>query len=170
MKAIQFIQLTVNGVHQAMVNDVKALTPAQLVWKPAPGANPIGFLFWHTARVEDMAVSGWQKKTPVWEEDKWYEKLGLDAKVYGGGFQEPDVDKVAKLPADIITAYVEKVFRNTGIYIQSLDEDKLDFAPNPERPNVTIGLMLGNYIIGHGWWHLGEIRYVKGMQGITAGR
>ncbi|MDO9333952.1 MAG: DinB family protein [Dehalococcoidales bacterium] len=170
MKAIQFILLTVNGMHQAMVNDVKTLTPAQLVWKPAPGANPIGFLFWHTARVEDMAVSGWQKKTPVWEEDKWYEKLGLDAKVYGGGFQEPDVDKVARLPADIITAYVEKVFRNTGIYIQSLDEDKLDFAPNSERPNITIGLMLGNYIIGHGWWHLGEIRYIKGMQGMTAGR
>jgi hypothetical protein len=170
MKAIQFILLTVNGMHQAMVNDVKTLTPVQLVWKPAPGANPIGFLFWHTARVEDMAVSGWQKKTPVWEEDKWYEKLSLDAKVYGGGFQEPDVDKVARLPADIITAYVEKVFRNTGIYIQSLDEDKLDFAPNQERPNVTIGLMLGNYIIGHGWWHLGEIRYIKGMQGMTAGR
>ncbi|HEX9896663.1 MAG TPA: DinB family protein [Dehalococcoidales bacterium] len=170
MKAIQFIQLTVNGMHQAMVNDVKVLTPEQLAWKPASNANPVGFLFWHTARVEDMAVSGWQKKTPIWEEDKWYEKLGLDAKVYGGGFQEPDVDKVARLPLDIVTAYVEKVFRNTGIYIQSLDEDKLDFAPNPERPNITIGLMLGNYIIGHGWWHLGEIRYIKGMQGMTAGR
>jgi hypothetical protein len=170
MKAIQFILLTVNGMHQAMLNDVKTLTTAQLAWKPASGANPIGFLYWHTARVEDNAVSAWQKKTPVWEEDKWYEKFGLDAKVYGGGFKEPDVDNVARIPLDIVTAYVEKVFRNTSIYIQSLDEDKLDFAPNPERPNITIGLMLGNYIIGHGWWHLGEIRYIKGMQGMSAGR
>jgi len=170
MKAIQFILSTVNGMHQAMINDVKTLSLAQLTWKPAPGANPIGFLYWHTARVEDMAVAGWQKKVPVWDEDKWYEKLGLDSKAYGGGFQEPDVDKVARLSADIVLAYVEKVFRNTGIYVQGLDEDKLDFPPNPERPNVTIGLMLGNYIIGHGWWHLGEIRYIKGMQGMSAGR
>jgi hypothetical protein len=170
MRAIQFILLTVNGMHQAMVNDVKTLTPAQLAWKPAPGANPVGFLFWHTARVEDMAVSGWQKKQPIWEEDKWYEKLGLEAKDYGGGFKDPDVDRVAKMPLDIVTAYVEKVFRNTSTYIQALDEDKLDSPPNPERPNITIGMMLGNYIIGHGWWHLGEIRYIKGMQGMSAGR
>ena len=115
-------------------------------------------------------MSGWQKKTPIWEEDKWHEKLGLEARDYGGGFKDPDVDRVARMPLDIVTAYVEKVFRNTGIYIQSLDEDKLDFPPNPERPNVTIGAMLGNYIIGHGWWHLGEIRYIKGMQGMSAGR
>lgn len=170
MRAIEFIHMTVNGMHQAMVNDVKTLTPEQLAWKPAPGANPVEFLLWHTARVEDRAVGGLQNKTPVWEEDRWYEKLGLEVKDYGGGFKDPDVDKVAKLPLDIVIAYVEKVFRNTEIYIQSLDEDKLDFPPNPERPNFTVGMMLGNYIIGHGWWHLGEIRYVKGMQGVSAGR
>lgn len=170
MNTVQFIQITVNGLHQAMVNDVKILKPEQLKWKPAPKANPIGFLFWHYARVEDMMVSNWQKKTSVWEEDKWYEKLGLDAKVYGTGFQEPDVDKVAVLPLDIVTAYADKVFRNTMVYIQSLDEDRLDFAPNPERPNTTIGVMVSNFIIAHGWWHLGEIRYVKGLQGMPSAR
>jgi hypothetical protein len=170
MNAVQFILMTVNGMHHAMVDDVKMLTPAQLAWKPAPGANPVGFLYWHIARVEDMVIAGWQKKTSVWDEDRWYEKLGLDASAYGTGFQEPDVDKVARLPLETVTQYVEKVFRNTGIYVQSLDEDKLDFPPNPERPKVTIGAMLGNYIIGHGWWHLGEIRYIKGMQGMSAGR
>ncbi|MDP2919170.1 MAG: DinB family protein [Dehalococcoidia bacterium] len=170
MKAIPFIQLTVNGMHTAMVNDVKALTKEQLAWKPAPKTNPVGFLFWHTVRVEDTMVSNWTKKTSVWEEDRWFEKLGLDAKVYGTGFQEPDVDKAAQLPIDQVIAYAEKVFRNTDAYIGSLDEDKLDFAPNPERPNFTIAVMVANFLIAHGWWHLGEIRYVKGMQGMGAAR
>ncbi len=166
MKAIQFILQTVSGLHQAAVNDVKALKPEQLTWKPAPKANSIGFLFWHAARVEDTFVSQWQKKTTVWDEDRWYDKFGLDAKAYGGGFQEPEVDMVGKLPLDQVIAYAEKVHRNTEIYIRSLDEDKLDYAPNPERPNWTIGMMLNNFVIAHGWWHLGEIRYVKGMLGM----
>jgi hypothetical protein len=166
VKAIQFIHSTVNSMHQALLNDVKALEPEQLKWKPAPKTNPIGFLFWHAVRLEDNTVSGWQKKTPVWEEDRWYTKFNLDAKAYGTGFQEADVDKIAKLPLEQVIAYAEKVFRNTEIYIRSLDEDKLDFTPNPERPNWTIGTMLNSFVIAHGWWHLGEIRYIKGMLGM----
>jgi hypothetical protein len=160
----------VAGMHRAMTDDVKDLKKEQLIWKPAPRSNPIGFLFWHAVRVEDNMVSNWQKKVTVWEEDRWYEKLGLDAKQYGTGFQDPDVDKVAKLPLDQVLAYSDKVFRATDVYLRTLDEDKLDFAPNPERPRFTIALMIANFIIAHGWWHLGEIRYVKGLQGMPAAR
>lgn len=170
MDAIQFILTAVNGLHQALINDVKTLTVDQLKWKPAAKANPIGFLLWHAIRVEDNAVTSWQKKASVWEEDKWYEKMGLDAKVYGTGFGEMDVDKIAKLSLNLLNEYAEKVFRNTASYIQSLEDDKLDFAPNVERPNWTIGFMINNFIIAHGWWHLGEIRYVKGLQGMPAPR
>ncbi len=170
MNAVQFILTAVNGLHQAMVNDVKTLTPEQLKWKPAANANPVGFLFWHAARVEDNAVSGWQKKSSIWEEDRWYEKMGLDAKVFGTGFGEAEVEKIARLPLNLVIEYAEKVFRNSATYIQSLEADKLDFAPNQERPNWTIGMMINNFIIAHGWWHLGEIRYVKGLQGMPSPR
>jgi len=170
MNAVQFIQSMVNTMHRALLDDVKGLTPEHLKWKPAPKANPIGFLCWHIVRVEDQMVSGWQRKTPTWEEDKWYEKLGLDAKGFGTGFQEPEVDRVALLPLNEVTAYADRVFQNTMAYIQTLDEAKLDFAPNPERPNWTMALMVSNFIIAHGWWHLGEIRYIKGMQGMPAAR
>lgn len=170
MNATQFILSSVNGLHQAMINDVKILNAEQLKWKPAAKANPIGFLFWHAVRVEDNTVAGWQKKSTVWEEDKWYEKMGLDAKVYGTGFGEEDVNKIAKLPVNSLMEYAEKVFRNSASYIQGLEADKLDYAPNPERPNWTVGMMISNFIIAHGWWHLGEIRYVKGLQGMPAPR
>lgn len=166
MKATQFVQVTLNGMHQAILNDVKGLTPAQLAWKPQPKANPIGFLFWHTARVEDVAVSNWLKKPQVWEEGRWFEKLGMDAKVFGTGFKEPEVEQAAKMPLDVVTAYVEAVFRNTDVYINSLDDARLDFVPNPQRPNATVATAINNFLIGHGWSHVGEIRYVKGLQGM----
>ena len=150
MNVIQFIQTTVNGLHQAIVNDVKGLTPAQLKYKPAPKANPVGFLFWHAVRIEDNNIAAMQKKATVWEEDQWYSKLGLDAKAFGTGFAESDVDKIAKLPIDDILTYADKVFRNTSVYIQSLDQDKLDYAPNTERPNWTVGSMLNTFVIAHG--------------------
>jgi len=170
MDAVQFIVGAVNNLHQATLNDVKSLTPAQLKWKPAPGANPVGFLFWHIARVEDNFTNNWQKKAPAWEADRWFEKMGLDVKAFGMGFQPAEVDKIAALPLPPVIDYAEKVYRSTAVYLQSLSPDRLDDVPNPERPNWTIGTMINNFVIAHGWWHLGEIRYVKGLQGMPAPR
>src|SRR5262245_54867840 len=35
---------------------VNGLTPAELRWSPAPGANSVGWLVWHLARVQDHHV------------------------------------------------------------------------------------------------------------------
>jgi len=166
MKAIQFIEMTIGNMHQSLLSDVEGLKNEQLKWKPTHQANPIAFLFWHAARAEDETVSEWRKKDSIWKENQWYLKFKLDEKSYGTDFQEADVNKIAGLPFHQVIAYAEKVFRDTQIYIQSLDEDKLDYTPNPERPNWTTAQMLNSLVISHGWWHIGEIRYVKGLQGI----
>jgi hypothetical protein len=94
----------------------------------------------------------------------------MDVKAQGTGFTEPDVDKVAALPIADVIAYAERVGQRTADYLKSIDERRLDVAPNPARPNWTIGMMLRNFIVSHGWWHLGEIRYIKGLQGMSYSR
>jgi len=170
MNAVEFIHATVSEFHGAMIEDVKVLNAEQLAWKPAPNTNPIGFLFWHLIRTEDNMINGIQGKPTIWESEKWNEKLGMDARAQGTGFQEPDVDKVAALPLSEVMAYVEQVTKSIEDYIKSLDDAGLDRAPNPERPRWTVGMMLRNFVIAHGWWHLGEIKYLKGMQGMPAAR
>ena len=170
MNAVEFIHTTVTEMHSAMIEDVKVLSQEHLAWKPAAKANPIGFLFWHTIRTEDNMIHGLQGKATIWESEKWHEKLGMDARAQGTGFQEPDVDKVAALPLSEVMAYVERVTASIEGYIKSLDDAGLDRAPNPERPRWTVGMMLRNFIIVHGWWHLGEIKYLKGMQGMPGAR
>ena len=170
MNAVEFIHTMVSEMHNAMIEDVKVLNQEQLAWKPAPNTNPIGFLFWHEIRTEDNMIHGLQGKPTIWESEKWHEKLEMDATAQGTGFQEPDVDKVAALPLAEVMAYAEQVTRSIEDYIKSLDDAGLDRAPNPERPRRTIGMMLRNFVLAHGWWHLGEIKYLKGMQGMPAAR
>jgi len=166
MNGIEFVRTMVSEFHTSIINDVKDLTPEHLVWKPAPGANPIGFLFWHYMRTEDNIVQGLLKKPSIWEAEKWHEKLGMEANDQGTGFKEPDVDKAAALPLSIVLEYAEHVIAGTDSYLLSIDDDGLDYALDPEKPRRNVGMMIRNFILAHGWWHLGEIKYLKGMQGM----
>ena len=166
MTVVEFIQRSVADLNKAFIDDVKELTQEHLAWKPAPKANPIGFLFWHFMRTEDNMLHNLQGKPSIWESEKWYEKLGMDANAQGSGFQEPEVDKVAALPLSELVAYAERVAQGAADYLQSLEDADLENIPDPERPRRTIVVILRAFIIAHGWWHLGEVKYLKGMQGM----
>ena len=79
MNGAEFVRTIIGEMHGAMIADIKDLTPEHLTWKPAPGANPIGFLFWHYVRTEDNIVHGLIGKPSVWQAEEWHEKLGMDA-------------------------------------------------------------------------------------------
>lgn len=166
MTVVEFIHRSVTDLNSTMIDDVKVLTQAQLVWKPAPKANPIGFIFWHFMRSEDNTIHGLRGKPSVWESERWYEKMGMAAKDSGTGFKEPEVDKAAAIPLSKLMDYAERVAQTASDYLKSLDDARLDYIPNPERPNRTTAVTLRSFVIAHGWWHIGEIRYLKGMQGM----
>ncbi len=78
MNGAELMRTIIGEMHGAMVADVKDLTQEHLTWKPAPGANPIGFLFWHYVRTEDNMVHNLMGKPSVWQAEKWHEKLGMN--------------------------------------------------------------------------------------------
>ena len=86
MNIADFVTESVTGLNGTLIDDVKDLTQEQAEWTPAAGANPIGFLFWHCIRAEDNMFQGFRGKPSIWESEKWYEKLGMDAKPQGTGF------------------------------------------------------------------------------------
>jgi hypothetical protein len=90
----------------------------------------------------------------------------MSAPPQSGGHPQEEIEKAGALPLSQVMAYAEAVHKNTDEYLKTLDDQKLDIVPNPERPNFTIGMMLRNFLIAHGWWHLGEIKYLKGLQGM----
>ena len=153
-------------MNSTIIDDVKGLTPEQAAWKPAPKANPISFIFWHFMRVEDDIIQGFQGKPSVWESEKWHAKLGMEAKDSGVGFDETKVGNIAALPLPKLLEYAHHVVKSVEGYLESLNEVELDRVHDPNRPRRTIATTLRAFVIAHGWWHDGEIKYLKGMQGM----
>ena len=166
MNAIDFIQESVSGLNVTIIGDIKELAPEQLAWKPSPKANPIGFIFWHFMRIEDDMVQGFQGKPSIWGSEKWYKKLGMEAEVTGMGFKEEQVDNVATLPLSELTLYAGRIAKSAEDYLKSIDDIELDRIPDPSHPRRSIAVALRAFLIAHGWWHIGEIKYLKGMQGM----
>ena len=166
MNIADFVAESVAGLNSALIDDVKELTQNQAEWKPAAGANPIGFIFWHFMRVQDDMVHGFEGSPTVWESEKWYEKLGMEAADTGMGFDAARVEKMAVTPLAELVAYAGRVSEDSEGYFKSLDEAGLDAAPNPDRPRRTILKTVRAFLIAHGWWHDGEIKYIRGMQGM----
>ena len=165
MNGAELLQIIISEMHGAMIADVKDLSPEHLSWKPAPEANPIAFLFWHVIRTEDNMVHNLLGEPPIWQSQKWEEKLNMEISGHGTGFQAHEVDKVVTFPISEVMAYAKSVIQSTEEYLTTLNDEKLDFAPDPERPKRTIGMILRNFVVAHGWWHLGEIKYLKGLFG-----
>src|SRR5690349_10745376 len=56
---------------------VDGLDVARLCEPPAPGANTIAWLVWHTARVQDHHISELLGADQLWVGDGWAPRFGL---------------------------------------------------------------------------------------------
>ena len=161
MRAVEFIRSSVQGLHDALLADMKDLSQEHLRWSPQPGANPIGYIFLHYMLTEDGQVQRMQGKPSLWEADRWYQRLGV-----AQSLSEGEMAKAARIPLADSLSYAQQVMNGTWHFLESLEDARLDFAPNPDRPRRTIGVNLRAFMLAHGWWHLGEIKYLKGLQGM----
>lgn len=169
MNAIEFLRAGLQEVHEALREDVTGTPPEWLTWRPTPDANHIGFLFWHVVRTEDNAIQRHVQRSPsLWETEQWYERWGLEPGAIGTGFTSEQVAKIV-FPLDNVLLYAERVWANTDTVLQTLTDADLDREITMERGGQTVAMSIGRYLrmtpLGHNYWHLGEIRYIKGLQG-----
>ena len=168
MNAIQFIQSALFELNRSFVVEVEPLTPDQMLYRPTPEANSISFLLWHFPRVEDNIfhrVSTIDGTSPIWESERWYERFGLKESDTGAGFT-PDQVAGFKPDKEMLATYVEAVRLAVQEGLSSMTDDDLDRPLNPDNPRLTVGRQIQSVIVGHGFFHLGEIRFLKGLQGM----
>ncbi|MBI4336369.1 MAG: DinB family protein [Chloroflexi bacterium] len=168
MKATEFILSSVQGLHQVLLEDMRGLTQEHLAWRPQPGANPIGWTFLHYLRAEDSLVHRIQGRPPIWGAEEW--QRAVDAAFLGPGHSAAaaEIDKPARVPLAASLAYAQQVMDHTQQFLTTLDESKLDQVPDPQNPRRTIAVAFRALVLAHGWWHLGEIKYLKGLQGMPS--
>lgn len=140
------------------------LTDEVSAYRPAPNANSIAWLLWHSARVQDIQLADVAGVEQVWTRDGWVERFGLDLprNDTGYGHGPDDVAKVLA-PADLLSGYYHAVHRLTLEYVAGVSAEELARVVDTNwDPPVTAGARLVS-IIDDCAQHLGQAAYVRGI-------
>ena len=143
---------------------VDGLAPGELSKRVAPGANTIGWLVWHLARVQDSHVSAAAGTDQIWTSAGWQKRFGLpfDASATGYGQSPDDVNEV-NADAELLAGYVSAVTEMTLAYVEHLTAADFDrIVDESWDPPVTLGVRLMS-VIGDDLKHLGQAEYVRGL-------
>jgi uncharacterized damage-inducible protein DinB len=144
---------------------VRGLTPVQLVWAPAPGANTIGWLVWHLTRIQDDHIADILGQDQVWMAGGWAGRFGLDADPSntGYGHSAEDVASVRPESAQALVEYYDAVAARTREMLTGLTESDLDrIVDESWQPPVTLGVRLVS-VVNDDLQHVGQAAYLRGL-------
>jgi len=165
MEIQRYIGIELSSSKTAMGHALEGLTQEEVIWRPASGCNSIGLILFHMARTEDSIMQGvLQKKTSIWESEKWFEKLGLSKEEEGShytvdqvnAFKVPELAKILEY-YDAVRAKTKEKLR--GMAVEAFAE-KITFPNFGDMPTAA----LFSFVISHASQHTGEISYLRGMQ------
>jgi hypothetical protein len=144
---------------------VDGLAPEQLRLEPEDGSNPIGWLIWHLARVQDDHVADLLDTDQVWVTGDWARRCGLAADPTNTGFGHSLAEMRAVRPdsADVLIEYYEAVAARTRAFLELLHPGDLDRIVD-ERwdPPVSLGVRLVS-VADDNIQHAGQAKYLRGV-------
>ncbi len=168
-------QLLADGfdrVHENVHAVCEGLDAGALSWRPAPGANPVGWLVWHLTRVMDDHVCGVAEALGLpggeqrWLADGWCERLALPypPQAHGYGHTAADVAAFAAT-ADDLLGYHDAVHAHTLGVLATLADHHYAAVVDPGwDPPVTAAVRLVS-VLDDAAQHVGQAAYVKGLLG-----
>jgi hypothetical protein len=139
----------------------------RLTKPPAPGRNPIVWLIWHLARVQDHHVAELLDSGQVWETGDWAARFGLDPDPGNTGYGHTP-EQVAMVRPDspkVLLEYLDAVMARTRTLLEGLAPADLDrIVDRRWDPPVTLGVRLVS-VADDALQHAGQAAYVRGLLG-----
>ncbi|MFA6298939.1 MAG: DUF664 domain-containing protein [Nocardioides sp.] len=145
---------------------VDGLTEDQLATRPTDTANPIGWLVWHLARVQDDHVATVAGLEQVYTAQGYAERFGLPFDVTDIGYGQTSAE-VGQVRADaaLLTDYLRAVHEQTTGYLSGLEAADLDRVVDEGwDPPVTLGVRLAS-VVNDDLQHAGQAAYLRGLLG-----
>lgn len=143
-----------------------------LAYRPADHMNPIGWLAWHIARVEDMHIADLLEQGQLWTDGGWHERFHMpsDARDFGTRQTLDQVNAVNAPNAELLLGYYDAVADRTDAYLEELTSEALDrVLDEPQfQPLPTVGVRL-NSLVHHAAHHAGQIDYLGGLRDSSVG-
>lgn len=144
---------------------VDGLDAVALTWRVEAGSNPIGWLVWHLARVQDDHVAELVDGEQVWLAGAWAARFALPEGTTETGFGHT-ADQVAAVrpeSVDVLLAYLDHVTDRTHEVLAATTADDLDQVVDPSwDPPVTMGVRLVS-VLADGLQHAGQAAYLRGV-------
>ena len=137
----------------------------RLVEQPGPGRNPIAWLVWHLARVEDSHIAELVPDDQLWATGDWAERMGLAPDPHDTGWAHTPEQVAAVRPPDgrVLLDYLHAVAARTESYLKGLTADDLDQVVDRRwDPPVTLGVRLVS-VADDCLQHAGQAAYVRGL-------
>ena len=72
----------------------------------------------------------------------------------------------AQQDKELQVTYMESVRESVQDSLSNMTDNDLDRPLSPDNPRLTVGRQIQSIVVGHGFFHLGEIRFLKGLQGM----
>jgi hypothetical protein len=163
-------ELLVDGfgrIRENVASVLDGLTPEQLAYLVAPGANPVSWLVWHLTRVQDDHVAAAFSVPQAWSAAGWAARFGLPAGMMDHGFGH-SAERVATVAAatasaGLLTEYHEQVYAQTVKLVSEVSDADLDRVVDTRwTPHVTLAVRLVS-VLDDDMQHVGQAAYVRGI-------
>ena len=144
---------------------VEGLDQSELTRAPEPGANTIGWLVWHLARVQDHHIAELLGTEQIWVGGEWAGRCGLqpDPSNTGYGHDPEDVAAVRPESARVLLDYLGVVQARTETMLAELSSEDLERVVDRRwDPPVTLAVRLVS-IADDSLQHAGQAAYVRGL-------
>ena len=143
---------------------VEGLSAEELCRPPAPGTNPVGWLVWHLARVQDHHISELLGVEQIWSGGGWAQRFGLgpDPSNTGYGHSEEEVRAVRPDGPAVLVEYLAEVDARTRTMLEGVRPEELDRVVDRRwDPPVTLGVRLVS-VADDCLQHVGQAAYARG--------
>lgn len=146
---------------------VDGLSADELTTSPEPGANTIGWLAWHLARVQDHHIAELLETDQIWIAGDWADRVGVaaDPDNIGYGHDRAQMEAIRPEGPEVLVEYLDAVWARTQAMLSSLGpEDLSGVVDRRWDPPVTMGVRLVS-IADDSLQHAGQAAYVRGLLG-----
>jgi hypothetical protein len=162
---LMYLGAEFHSLHRLMTHVTADISDEQANHVPSGGNQNIAFSLWHYVRTEDNVVNFVvQGKPTVWINGGWPEKFGLDAKSQGTGFTDDEARGFRLNSFADFRAYMADVFKTTEEFVASLDDEAaMRMVTVKPLGEMTVLQALSGVGMTHGYRHLGEVEFAKGL-------
>jgi hypothetical protein len=165
----ELLRTSLKSMHALLDKAVEGMTAEQFNFRPSEGGVSGFFSLWHYVRTEDNIVNFVVQRRPtVWLEGGYDVLFGLHRTSQGTGMTEEEANAVRIEDVPRWHEYQQKVWQATDAYLGGMSPEEFESRRVVIKPLPEMNLWDGLYgvCLTHGYRHVGEIEYVRGVQGL----